>query len=534
MRRTIASLASAGFLVASPALAVDADPSTLAAVLPTLVPGDTLNLAAGDYTDGLNITGLNGSDGAWITITGPTSGPAAVFLGNGCCNTVEITDSSYVAIQNITVDGQGIDGVFGVSAKGGADNLVHHIAIEGCTFVGQGASQQTVGISTKTPTWGWRIRGNVIDGAGTGLYLGNSNHEEPFIAGVIEHNLVRNTVGYGMQIKAQNAWPAHPGIPAGPTRTLIRHNVFIKDDTPSPDGARPNLLVGGSADAGAGSDSSTEIYGNLFVHNANESLLQATGRISVHDNVFVDASDAAMLLTPHEGFALKRAHVYQNTIYGGQRGIVFSSGASEGDAVLGNLIFAGTPTDGPIASLGDNLGAPVASAAEYVKAPGTSLGAIDLYPLAGKVSGAALDLSPFAGDTAPGCDFNGDVDARATFRGAYAGDGDNPGWALADAIKPPLEGSCGGGSGGSGGSGGNGVGGGTASGPSGAGAEGPGSGPGGVGASSAGEPGSDDGGCGCRTVPGAPSGAAPVMTAVLLAWARRRRAAGRGRASPAT
>jgi MYXO-CTERM domain-containing protein len=525
MRCAIFSLAGAGLLLAAPALAVDADPSTYTSVLPTLMPGDTLNLAAGDYTDGLNLTGLNGSDGAWITITGPTSGPPAVFLGNGCCNTVEITDSSYLAIQNITVDGQGIDGVFGVSAKGGSGNVVHHIAIEGCTFVGQNASQQTVGISTKTPTWGWLIRGNVIDGAGTGLYLGNSTHDEPFIQGVIEHNLVRNTIGYGMQIKAQNAWPAHPGIPAGPTRTIIRHNVFIKDDTPSPDGARPNLLVGGSVDSGAGSDSSTEIYGNLFVHNSNESLLQATGRISVHDNVFVDASDAAMLLTPHEGFALKRAHVYQNTIYGGQRGVVFSGGASEGDAVLGNLIFAGTATDGPIASLGDNLTAPATSAAEYVKAPGATLGSIDFYPLAGKVAGAALDLSPFSEDAAPGCDFNGDLDARATFRGAYAGEGDNPGWALADAIKPPPNGTCSGGTGGSG-SGGNanGSGGGSASGPSGAGADGTGSGLAGVGASSAGGPDGDGGGCGCRTAGGAPSGAAGAVAALVLAWGRRRRA----------
>src|SRR5690606_30944744 len=114
------------------------------------------------------------------------------FEGNGCCNTVEIIDSSHVVVRGITVDGKGIDGVFGVSAKGSSGNTVHHITIEDCVFVGQGASQQTVGISTKTPTSGWIIRRNVIDGAGTGLYLGNSNYAEPFTGGLIEYNLIKN------------------------------------------------------------------------------------------------------------------------------------------------------------------------------------------------------------------------------------------------------------------------------------------------------------------------------------------------------
>src|SRR4026209_170922 len=92
-------------LVAGSAHAVAAAPSNYDSLLPTLKPGDTLNLAAGTYTGGLDITGLHGTDAAWITIAGPTSGPAAVFEGNACCNTVEIVDSTCVAIQTIAVDG---------------------------------------------------------------------------------------------------------------------------------------------------------------------------------------------------------------------------------------------------------------------------------------------------------------------------------------------------------------------------------------------------------------------------------------------
>jgi hypothetical protein len=41
-----------------------------------------------------------------------------------------------------------------------------------------------------TPTWGRIIRRNVIDGAGTGIYLGNSDGSAPFVAGIIENNLI--------------------------------------------------------------------------------------------------------------------------------------------------------------------------------------------------------------------------------------------------------------------------------------------------------------------------------------------------------
>ena len=93
-----------------------------------------------------------------------------------------------------------------------------------------------VGISTKTPTWGWVIRRNVIHGAGTGIYLGDSDGSDAFIGGVIENNLIRNTIGYNMQIKHQTPRPTVTGMPAGQSVTIIRHNVFIKNDQVSPDG----------------------------------------------------------------------------------------------------------------------------------------------------------------------------------------------------------------------------------------------------------------------------------------------------------
>ena len=79
----------------------------------------------------------------------------------------------------------------------------HHITLENLLIRGHGNNQQTVGISTKCPAWNWVIRGNTIIGAGTGMYLGDSDGSAPFVAGVIERNLIVDTIGYNLQIKHQ-------------------------------------------------------------------------------------------------------------------------------------------------------------------------------------------------------------------------------------------------------------------------------------------------------------------------------------------
>jgi hypothetical protein len=147
---------------------ISADPSNYRALLRNLKPGDTLSLAAGLYTR-LKISNLNGTPAAWITITGPDSGPPAVIAGEAEYDTVDIVNSSYVAIENLRIDSRGIPGAFGISTKGHEENITHDIRIEGNTLVGQNGGQQTDAISTKSPTWGWIIRYNQILGAGTGL-----------------------------------------------------------------------------------------------------------------------------------------------------------------------------------------------------------------------------------------------------------------------------------------------------------------------------------------------------------------------------
>ena len=412
---------------------IPADPSNYQELIAGLQPGDTLQLAAGTYNRIL-ISGIHGTADAWITVEGPASGAPAIIGSESCCNTVQLYDSSFVAIRNLTIDLQGLF-VDGVNAK---DSVSHHILIENNTIQNfPPGSQSIVGINTKSLEYHWTIRGNTILEPGTGLYLGGSSGDMQFIAGVVENNLVVNAVGYDMQIKHQVEYAQPESLEPGPHVTIVRNTVFIKDDRASEDGDRPNLLVGGFPEGGPGSEDMYHVYGNLLFHNSREALMQASGRASIHDNIFIGSSAAipALVIRNHAGKDVKLMHVYNNTFYAEGTAISFVNMATQDDAVVGNLILATTPFTGPITDARDNLFAPLAEAANYVQMPAAALGAMDFYPLPGAVEGPALDLEKFADQVDYDRDYNGQPKGGFTFRGAYAGAGDNPGCPLEQATK---------------------------------------------------------------------------------------------------
>ncbi len=436
-------LALIGLAAFGDAAVVTADPATCAGRVHALKPGDTLSLEGGTYKGPLNLTGLKGAANAWITIQGPADG-SAMFLADPRNNTVDLTDCRYIAVKNLTLDGRGTVAAFGVCAKGGNASVSHDILIEGLTIKNYDGGQQITAISTKCTAWNWTIRGNRILSAGTGLYLGNSDGESPFINGVIEGNLVQAPIGYCMQIKHQNARPAHPAMPTGPSRTIIRHNVFIKSDRPSPDGNRPNVLLGGFPDVGPGSTDLYEVYGNVFAHNGGEPLLQASGRFTIHDNIFLDApKNAAISCVKHMAKDLKLAHIYNNTVVSAAVGIQVGAPA-ESMAVVANLIFAGSPLTGTIKNQQANECGSIAEAGKYLVDATAELGKLNAYPKAGKANGPAYSLAAMVGETACDLDFNGEGKGAFQHRGAYAGSGTNPGWKLAAELKPKPESTAGG------------------------------------------------------------------------------------------
>jgi len=431
---------SAAVYVADPAAA--SGPGYYVNLVSQLAPGDTLQLPAGTYRQRLNLNDLQGTATQWITITGPTGGaPAIITTDSDCCNNVQLGNTAYVALKNLTIDAnsEGVNvSVDAINAKGG---VTHDILIENCVIIGAALDQATVGIATRSTAWNWTIRRNRILDAGTGMYLGNSDGSAPFVGGLIENNLFNDTIGYNVEIKYQNAYVAPNGMPSGTHRTIIRDNVFLKRRAQSswpPSkavGIRPSLLVGGFPDSGPGAGDLYEIYGNFFYQNADgESLIQASGRVAIHDNVFVGAQGYSVNLTDHDR-PLRYADVYNNTIYGGGTGIRFGSTAREQSRVVANLVFAATPISGTAGTQLDNVTAPVAQAGQFVASPSTALGSMNFYPLPGAAQGGAVDLSPFASQTDFDRDFNGTAKVDGRYRGAYAGQGTNPGWQLDAAIK---------------------------------------------------------------------------------------------------
>jgi len=407
-----------GLLPTSGALAreLTAKPDDLRQQLALLQPGDTLTLQPGTYRGGIWLNGLYGQPEAPITIRG--QGRKAVILAQAGTNSIDLTDCQWLTIADLTFDGQGHAGD---AVKAGRDSRhgCHHILIANNLILNHGGSQQTVGISTKSPCSDWTIRGNTIIGAGTGMYLGNSDGSEPFVRGLIEYNLITEPIGYCLQIKHQNARPAIPALPAEPSRTIVRYNMFLKNDRRSPDGDRPNMLLGGLPDEGPGALDRYEVYGNLFFHNARESLIQATGRISLHDNALVDAPGTAIVVMPHSGKAPKQVFVYHNTFLQVGRALAITGMRADAAVVAANLAVGETRPSQPWPT--GNVRLSPTEAGRILLAPVVQLGRLDLQPrqfIAANVAGDVLNL--VRQDVDYQRDFWGSVRQRFEQAGAFA------------------------------------------------------------------------------------------------------------------
>lgn len=423
---------------ASPANVIYANPSNYLFALTLLRAGDTLMLDPGIYDDpkgvpGLPIFNMHGAPGRPIIITGPQQGGRAVLRARESHNTIRIENSSFIVIRNLELDGRHFD-VDGVKAQG----VSHDITLENLRIRDHDADQQTVGISTKAPAWNWVVRGNVIVGAGTGMYFGNSDGNHPFVAGLIEHNLVVDTIGYNIEIKHQNARPEVPGLPTDISATIIRHNVFSKARNSSTgDMARPNLLVGHWPLKGPGVDDSYFIYGNFFYQNtADECLFQGEGNIALYSNIFVNEFGDGVCIQPHKAVP-RTVHVLYNTVVAKDTGIRVRGGdPAYAKVVAGNAIFADKPLSG-ISETRDNITENYRAARRFLTEPLVPLGRLNLFPQLGKLVGEPINVMLPAGARDAALDFNGRPRDGRT-RGAYTAGESNPGWWLELNIKPAV------------------------------------------------------------------------------------------------
>lgn len=364
-----------------------ADPKNYRALVKKLEPGDTLQLEAGYYLKGLNLADVRGTNNAFIYVSGPSKGRRAIFKGPVGNHTLILSDSAYLVISNLELDGAGVavNGVRTTNCK-----YTHDITIRNLYIHGYGNHQQKVGISTKCPAWNWKIQGNVIRDVGTGMYLGNSNGHEPFINGVIEENIILDTVGYNLQIKHQLVWPDNiPGIPKERVSTIIRRNFFSKDGAPVAGASpRPNVLVGHRPLSGNGTNSQYLIYGNVFYQNPREALFQGEGNLNIYNNLFINeyrTNFSAVVIQPHKSVP-REVRVFNNTVVARNKGIYVTGGSeAHQQFVFGNAVFAELPVRA--GNQWANVVDSYANAVNYLKRPFGIFPLLDLKPIRNSLNG---------------------------------------------------------------------------------------------------------------------------------------------------
>lgn len=355
------------------------DAAGLRQALRSAGPGTTIELAAGEYLSPFRLEGLQGTAQAPIVITGPAAGEPAVLLGRRGANTLSLVNTAHVVLRHLTLDGRRRN-ISAVVAEADGD-AAHHITLEHLEIRHYDSDQGNTGITTRVPAWAWTIRRNVIHHVGTGLYLGQPGGRAPFIGGLIEHNFIAATRGYNAQIKHQGVRPALPGMPHEPQRTVIRYNAFSKAGHSNPERPRPNLLVGHWPPSGPGARDRYLIYGNLFYENPHERLFQGEGNVALYNNLLVNRSGDALLMTPHNGVP-ETVHILHNTVLAAGFGIRIDRPAPEREQrIAGNAVFAAEPLErAPGVTVSGNYTGAQAEAAARLAAPQAGLAGLDLYP----------------------------------------------------------------------------------------------------------------------------------------------------------
>src|SRR5581483_10799889 len=400
----LALLAALAISLAARGMDYHGNPDNYRFLIPRLKPGDTLQLAAGSYRQGLWLHDLEGTRERPITIRGSEGKEPTRFVARDGANTVSLSNAAYLIIESLELDGQGRN-ADAVKAEG-TSAFSHHITLSRLAITGHDADQSIVGINVQSPAWDWIIQDCVIRGAGTGMYLGRSEGTGGFVGGIIQGNIVTDTIGYNLQIKHQKFRAPAPGMPHERRVTIIRHNVFSKRHGGSTgQRARPNVLVGHFPLSGAGADDLHIIYANVFYDNPNEALFQGEGNIALYDNVFVNPSGAALHIQPHNARP-RYIDLFHNTVLARGDGIVVAGVEPNlAPQVVANVVFAERPLVGVSAS--GNIALSFEEAGSYLRSPYVDPPLLDVSPLEGMLRGARAVAPRWEDLPAQEVDFDG-------------------------------------------------------------------------------------------------------------------------------
>ena len=110
--------------------------ATLAAAAAVAKPGDTIQINNGTYSGGDNITNLQGTSAAWITIR---AAKGATVLYSGNTQAFQLSDPAYLRIQGLQFEKQSANGV-NIDDAGTFDTPAHDIIIENCEWLDIGGT----------------------------------------------------------------------------------------------------------------------------------------------------------------------------------------------------------------------------------------------------------------------------------------------------------------------------------------------------------------------------------------------------------
>ncbi|MHB1085169.1 MAG: right-handed parallel beta-helix repeat-containing protein [Thiobacillus sp.] len=321
---------------------------------------------------------MSGRAGQPIIIEAANPDAPPRFIARPGVNTISLVNVRYLVLRYLELDGRNVP-VDAVKAEGHG-HYADFITLDHLYIHDHAASQQNVGISTKCPAFGWVVKGNRIERVGTGMYFGDSDGSDPFVAGLIENNSVMDTLGYNLQIKHQTARPADMPELDKQHDTLIRRNHFSKEGAFSGTYPRPNALFGHFPVSGVGQDDRYIIYNNVFFQNPNEALLQAEGNVIVFANLFVNRYGDAIHVQPHNDVP-KVVTIFNNTVIAQGEGIAIRNREPPMWPQKGfaNAVFSGAPVSGGQAT--GNLLGKYDDAARFLRAPYQAAFEMDPSPI---------------------------------------------------------------------------------------------------------------------------------------------------------
>lgn len=441
-----AALAALATLTVAPAAAKTyraTNANTLVSMTDQLVAGDTLAVAPGNYdVETWNLSSMAGTAEKWIHFIAE---PGAVIRStDGCCNLVQIRESSYLHLKGFEITmAKANPGIDGINVSG---SYSHHLLFEDLYIHAMTANGISV-FSNKADHLELR-NSELARMEGSGMYWGYPNRDIVSDI-VVEGNYIHHCpvdpnqeTDYGFQFKG---W-GH--------RARIVNNVFHDVGGTT----RSGLIVYYGKKPLAGDDPKdvNVVAGNALWNCRNEGITVMSDAI-VENNIVWAAGTGINIQTYNDtSFSgsnyVENLQVRNNTVFRCRSAGVSISGWANAAATVsftGNAVYQATSGATAISgSLGKGISAGnVAFGQASIAGVTQGLGLADLVAATAANLPPALDLFPAVvsplkdavdAQTCPDTDFNGTKRPQGAKcdAGAYEAAGAlNPGWKIQEGFK---------------------------------------------------------------------------------------------------